>query len=119
MTSDTVKLPIDQFIGFYLTHKKVAFLRCPRISKMVQNGQTRQKKKENHDLHIFQIPADAVIRLEVIKQNYTISQQLAVSSMIYILLLKKLNIIKLMASKDNLDLIWNPKELFKQSLENT
>ncbi len=24
-----------------------------------------------------------------------------------------------LASKDNLDLIWNPKELFKQSLDNT
>ena len=24
-----------------------------------------------------------------------------------------------LASKDNFDLIWNPKELFKQSLENT
>jgi hypothetical protein len=65
------------------------------------------------------MPADAVIRLGVIKQNYTLAQQLAVSSLIYILLLKKLNIIMVLASKDNLDLIWNPKELFKQSLENT
>jgi hypothetical protein len=86
---------------------------------MVQNGQTKVKKKGNHDLPIFWMPADAVIRLGVIKQNYTLAQQLAVSSLIYILLLKKLNIIMVLASKNNLDLIWNPKELFKQSLENT